>query len=141
MSYKINRNELKKLARLRLKEAEALLVTGNYSGAYYFCGYVVECGLKACIAKQTKRYDFPDKKIVNDSWTHDLIKLVKTASLDLILNQEIRSDPAFSDNWDTVKDWSEESRYQQYSNAQANGIYTAITDNLHGVLRWIEQYW
>jgi len=68
----MNRHDLRELALIRLREARVLLKNGNYEGAYYLCGYVVECGLKACIAKQTRRYDFPDKKTVDESYTHDL---------------------------------------------------------------------
>ena len=52
-----------------------LLKAGHFSGAYYLAGYSVECALKACIAKQTARYDFPDKSKANDSFVHDLKKL------------------------------------------------------------------
>ena len=45
-------------------------------------GYVVECALKACIAKLTKRHDFPDLKATDGSYTHDMTKLLKTAKLD-----------------------------------------------------------
>jgi len=137
----LNRSEFKKLAKIRLREAEALFATKNYSGAYYLCGYVVECGLKACIAKQTKRYEFPDKRLADDSWTHDLTKLVKTAELLGSLDQETKVDPIFSNNWNTVKDWSEQSRYKKNSNAEAISLITAITDEFHGVLKWIEQHW
>ncbi|HLF84399.1 MAG TPA: HEPN domain-containing protein [Blastocatellia bacterium] len=61
----MNRNDLKLLAVTRLREAKVLLANGEYSGAYYLAGYVVECALKACIAKRTKRHDFPDRKIAN----------------------------------------------------------------------------
>ena len=44
-----------------LKRQKALLDGGYPAGAYYLMGYAVECALKACIAKQTKRYDFPPK--------------------------------------------------------------------------------
>jgi hypothetical protein len=46
-------------------------------GAYYLAGYAVECALKACIAKETKRYEFPDKKRVDSSYSHNLDLLVK----------------------------------------------------------------
>lgn len=36
---------------------------GLYDGAYYLSGYAVEWALKACIAKNVKRYDFPDRKM------------------------------------------------------------------------------
>ena len=54
----MNRNDFQKISRLRVKEAKALLDSGYPVGAYYLMGYAVECALKACIAKQTKRYDF-----------------------------------------------------------------------------------
>src|SRR5919106_3680906 len=43
---------------------------GEPSGAYYLAGYAVECGLKACIAKQVRRHEFPDRTTVNQSHTH-----------------------------------------------------------------------
>jgi len=137
----MNRNELIELAKIRLKDAEALLATENYSGAYYLCGYVIECGLKACIAKKTKLHDFPDLDTVRNSWTHDLIKLVKTAGLESSLKQNRINDPKFDVCWRVVEDWSEESRYQKNSKFEAEFLYFAITDNLHGVLKWLEQYW
>ena len=64
----MNRNDLKGLALIRLREATILLANGEYSGAYYLAGYAVECALKPCIAKQTRRHDFPDKKLAEQSW-------------------------------------------------------------------------
>lgn len=60
---------------MRLKKVEVLLNNRQYSGAYYLSGYVVECALKACIARQTRKFDFPDKKTVVGSYTHDLKQL------------------------------------------------------------------
>jgi HEPN domain-containing protein len=56
----MNRYDFQKLARIRLEEAKVLLRHGKYEGCYYLCGYAVEFALKACIAKMTERYDFPD---------------------------------------------------------------------------------
>ena len=111
----MNRNDLRELALIRLREARVLLENGNYDGAYYLCGYVVECGLKACIAKQTRRYDFPDRGTVNASYTHNLAKLVKIAGLEPTFDRETRADRRFEVNWSTVKDWLEESRYEKHS--------------------------
>jgi HEPN domain-containing protein len=60
----VDRKDLQALSNVRLKEAKALLGAGLWDGAYYLAGYAVECALKACIAKQTQRYEFPDKKRV-----------------------------------------------------------------------------
>jgi hypothetical protein len=57
----MNRRDLQTLAKIRLKEAQALARLRLYDGAYYLAGYAVECALKACIARRTSRYDFPDK--------------------------------------------------------------------------------
>jgi HEPN domain-containing protein len=54
----MNRSDFQELAELHLRHAHALLDAQLYSGAYYMCGYVVECALKACICKRTKQDDF-----------------------------------------------------------------------------------
>ena len=110
----MNRQDLRRLTRIRIREAQVLLNTANYSGAYYLAGYAVECALKSVIAKRTRRHDFPDKDIVNASYTHDLEKLVKTAGLDTLLKRRIATDAAFEVNWSVVKDWLETSRYIEF---------------------------
>jgi HEPN domain-containing protein len=137
----MNRDDLKELALIKLEDARVLLENERYDGAYYLCGYVVECGLKACIAKQIKQYDFPDRNTVNQSRTHDLEKLVGTADLGSDLAEEMKKDKQFKRNWVVVKDWSEESRYQRHGEQEARDLYSAITDKEGGVLQWIEQYW
>jgi len=77
----MNRTDLRNLSALRAKEARVLLDNDCYDGAYYLIGYAVECALKACIAKRTQRYDFPDKRTVNESFTHNLEKLVQVIGL------------------------------------------------------------
>lgn len=137
----MNRREFRELARLRLREAKALLDSRSYSGAYYLCGYMIECGLKACIARQTSLYEFPDKKRAYDSYTHDLESLVKTAGLDTDLKAKIAADPQFAVNWSITKDWNEGTRYQKHTRLEAESLYDAVTDATHGVFRWIQQYW
>ena len=136
----MNRLDLQNLALARLEEVEVLLNNHKYSGAYYLSGYVIECALKACIAKQTQEFDFPDKKTVTDSYTHDLEKLIKVAKLDKEL-KSLLDDPNFSLRWSMIKDWSEESRYQTHSQQKALDIYLAITDPTHGVLQWLQQHY
>jgi hypothetical protein len=107
----MNRSDLQRLSRLRVNEARALLKEGYYSGAYYLLGYAVECALKSCITKQIKRFDFPDRKLVMDSYTHDLEKLLGVSGLKDGLQNAIRVQPALGINWAIVKDWSEQTRY------------------------------
>ena len=91
----MNRRDLQRLAGVRISEAKALLDRRLYSGAYYLAGYAVECGLKACVAKRTRRYDFPDRKLASDSFTHNLNALVGVAGLQTLLSAEMARDPAF----------------------------------------------
>lgn len=137
----MNRNDFKELALIRLKETKILLESGNYEGAYYLCGYVVECGLKACIAKNTKRYEFPpDRKTVDAIYQHDLTKLTKAAGLERALDDEIKNEK-FNQNWTTTKDWNEASRYEIKSEKEAQDLYSAVADKKDGVLKWIKQHW
>ena len=136
----MNRSDFQKMAKRRLKDAKTLLEQERYSGAYYLCGYVVECGLKACIAKQTKKFDFPPKA-TNQIYTHDLTMLVKSAGLKLTLNKDLMKKPKLQKNWSVVKDWNEISRYEPHTSKEAKSLYNAISHKTHGVLQWISQYW
>jgi len=137
----LNRYSLRKLAQIRLSDADALMKGRRYDGAYYICGYAVECALKACIAKQTKRSDFPDKKTVDLSYTHNLTQLMRIAGLQSKLEKDATADKTFEQNWSIVKDWTEESRYQLHSRLEARDIYESIADNSHGVFQWIKRCW
>ena len=137
----MNREDLQALSGIRIKEAKALLDKALYDGAYYLCGYAIECALKACIAKNVKQYDFPDKNTVRDSYTHDLVKLVKTAGLSDELKRKIASNPRFAANWDIVKDWSEDSRYKRNKKVEASDLYSVIAAPKNGILLWIKKHW
>ena len=110
-------------------------------GAYYLAGYAAECGLKACIAKQTKKHDFPDKDTVNKSYTHDLTQLLKIAGLETRFDKDARGNPHLEVNWSIVKDWSENSRYQRISEREARDLLSAISDTKAGILVWLKQHW
>ena len=129
------------MAERRLKAAENLLKSKHWDSAYYLAGYAVECGLKACIARNVRRHDFPDRKTVNDSYTHDLERLVKTAGLERALKEVFGISKRLEVNWGLVKDWSEDSRYERRTEADAKAIIAAIADSQNGVMPWITQYW
>lgn len=140
-SVKLTRDDFKQLAKIRLKEAKVLLDKENYDGAYYLLGYTIECGLKACIAKQTNKYDFPDKKVVNDSYCHDLKQLLGLTEFALPINDERKRNKDLEVNWSIVIAWDESSRYHTHSKVDTEGLYSAITNTRNGVLRWIKKYW
>lgn len=138
----MNRSDFQRISRIRVEEARALLDNGFYSGSYYILGYAVECALKACIAKQTRRYDFPDLKTVRDSYTHNLESLIIPAGLRDKLQEELQINPFFEDNWTIVKEWSEQSRYESDIRENiARGFYSAVTTQRNGVLAWLRNWW
>jgi hypothetical protein len=112
----------------------------RFDAAYYLAGYVIECALKACIAKQTRRFDFPPQRTQN-IYTHDLSALLIQAGLQPDLGFEVQADPQFSRYWVIVRAWNEGSRYERPGEAAARDLYEAITDPQHGVLRWLSSRW
>jgi HEPN domain-containing protein len=137
----VNRAQFQKLAKLRIREANALLKVRMFDGAYYLAGYAVECGLKSCIAKLTKRHDFPDKDLARNSYTHDFSQLIRTAELGDRFRIDLDQDLQFAANWTIVKDRKEDSRYATWTSARAKALIEAITETDHGVLPWIERQW
>lgn len=137
----MNRSDLQNLANERIAEAKILLDAGKWSGAYYLAGYAVECGLKACIAKLTRPDEFPDKNFAAKCWVHDIEPLVKLAELDILRDAAMSANANLSDNWDTVRTWSETSRYERKTQAEAQALYDAITHDPDGVLTWIRLQW
>jgi len=93
------------------------------------------------LQKKTKKYDFPDKRIVNESHKHDLHSLVRTAELGPELNKKINKFPEFAINWSIVKDWNEKSRYEKHTKKEAEDFYSAVVSKTDGVFEWIKQHW
>lgn len=138
----MNRNELQHLSRLRRQEAAVLLKSRNYPGAYYLLGYSVEFALKAAIAKQAKKHDFPNKELANKAYTHNLENLLKLAELQLALEQDMTENRALELNWAVVKDWTEQTRFQaNILAAEAKDLYSACTSRKNGILPWIRERW
>ena len=140
----MNRYDFQKLANVRLKDARILRRNGRYEGCYYLCGYVVECALKTCVAKLTKRYDFPDKALLSKErgvYTHDLMQLLKLAKLDTELDTEVGRIRQFETNCLVVKKWSEQSRYDVPDREKAEEMFEAVANRKDRVFRWIRQHW
>jgi len=131
---------LQELAENRLKDAQVLYQNRQFDGAYYLAGYVVECALKACVAKTTRRYDFPDKDLASKVYTHNLTSLLEPAGVANLLQQEFRTSPALAENWGLVKDWNEHSRYQRQGRQKAKDMLEAVAGP-QGILECIKKYW
>ncbi len=138
----MNKKELIKLVEIRRSEAEFLLNSNKFHGAYYLIGYALECALKICITHQVQQYDFPDKQLAHKSHTHDLTDLLAIAGLKQKLNEKEQADEQFKLNWASAKDWSEKSRYDcNIEQHQAHDLFDAINNEKSGVLAWLKTYW
>jgi hypothetical protein len=127
---------------MRQREARALLRAKQFAGAYYLAGYAVECALKACIAKQTRRYDFPDKSLAQDAHVHDLERLLRLGGLEPDFSKALASDPKLQLNWAVVKDWKVSARYDTtMGEAPAKDLISASGARKNGVLPWIRARW
>ena len=133
---------MQKISQLRIMEAKVLLDNGYYSGAYYISGYAVECALKACIAKQIGQYDFPDRKIFDGFYSHNLENLLGISGFKDELQQQASINRILDANWAIVKDWRVDSRYDiGIRETRARDLYSAVTARKNGVLSWLKKWW
>lgn len=133
---------MRSLARLRRRESRALLESNLPAGAYYLAGYAVECALKAKIASSTRQYEFPNKTLANDCYTHDLSKLMRLSGLQTAFDSAAAASPGLARNWAIVKDWKETSRYDGTIDLRkARTMYGAVSARRIGVLAWLRQHW
>ncbi len=138
----LNREQLQKISALRRKEGKALLDTGLWAASYYLMGYSIECAIKSSIAKQVRKYDFPDRVLASNVYTHDLEKLMKLAGLWPQFKRDMIDSGALGVNWAVVKDWKETARYDvAVDAAQARDFYKACTSRPNGILTWIRKRW
>lgn len=137
----LTKNDLEKLAQVRLEDAKLLLQANRSSSAYYLAGYAVELALKSCISKMIQPNTIPDKAFINAIYTHNFDSLLSTAGLRPQFNTEIKGDPQLAAYWAIVNNWSEESRYQIWDPISAATLIEAITDPDHGVFKWVKMHW
>jgi len=106
----IQKEELKKIASLRLKDANSLLKDESYDSAFYFCGYSIELALKAKICEHLDWDGYPSTRSEFNKYqsfrTHDLEVLL---SLTGPMKSKIMN--TYYDEWSSVYDWNPEIRY------------------------------
>jgi HEPN domain-containing protein len=132
------RKDFQDLARTRLRDAKLLLAGGAFDGAYYLGGLAVENALKACIARTTQRYEFPDRNRVNRLYSHNLEGLLKEAELDVVL----KSAPvAVLDAWAKTKEWHVDARYLLGKTESEATNFVQAVGGRQGVLLWVRRFW
>ncbi len=136
------RSTLQELADTRIREARILLRAKEYAGACHIAGFAIECAFKACIAKSSRRYEFPDKNRAKDCWTHSLPALLKFSGLSVRFDSDVAANPALKTSWDQVSKWDPEVRYDpSIRKVEAVDFCNAVDDPRDGILTWIRAYW
>ena len=131
----ISRQDLRRIAKARLEEAEVLLAAGQYDGAVYVCGYAVEVALKARICRHLKWAGFPESNREFDKLhslkSHDLEGLIRFTGID----DKIKTS-AFIE-WSLALTWTPELRYSRIgsSTAQDAADMVAAARTLLGIIR------
>lgn len=137
----LTKNDLQRLAEMRLEDANFLLQANKPSSAYYLAGYAVELGLKAYISKLFQNNVIPDKSFVTAIYTHSLESLMSISGLLPKLKADMKADPIFGSYWGIATKWSESSRYEFWDSVSAATLIRAIIDNDHGVFPWVKKHW
>lgn len=136
------RNQLKELALLRLREAEALYDVRLFDGAKYLAGYVLELALKARICRILDVEEYPATGDLGRVYaTHDLDRLLTLSGLRRKLTL---GNQAVFDNWSFAAPWKPEQRYDaagSVTSREVDDLLNAIRDKKHGALTWIKKFW
>ena len=78
---------------------------------------------------------------MNDTYIHELKKLVVTAKLADELEQQNFESQIFKGHWQIVSSWSEQVRYAKVGQQLADAMRVAVTDETNGVLKWLKMHW
>lgn len=111
----LDRQEMRKIARARLKDAEVLVSSRRYEGAVYLCGYAVELGLKARICRTLKWQGYPSTNSEFNDYrsfkTHNLDILLHLTGIEEKIKNEMLAE------WSAVAGWDSQSRYNPIGTA------------------------
>jgi hypothetical protein len=121
----IARNELRRISRARLPDAEVLYRARRFDGATYLCGYAIELALKARICRTLKWAEFPTSPGEFSSYqslrTHRFDVLLRLSGIE----DRIRS--SYSGEWMVVSTWNPEFRYNPIGTADQGATFDLIT--------------
>ncbi len=139
----MNQVDLRLLAEERIKDAKALLDGQRWSFAYYAAGYAVECGLKSCVLARMiyTGWVFQEKWKAQECLTHEFNELIRLAGLKTELTSAHAANQGFVNRWAKVARWDVTTRYQHRTQAEAEELYEAVTNDPDGVLKWLRNYW
>jgi hypothetical protein len=119
----LDKSDIKRIARARLKDAKVLADKGRFEAAIYLCGYAVELGLKGRICRTLKWEGWPEGNEFHG------YQSFKTHNLDVLLHLsgiEERIKTKLFAAWSIVATWDPESRYNPVGKASELDAYLTI---------------
>lgn len=149
-----NPEEIRKLARQRLQEAEILYKNGMCDGAFYLAGYSVELMLKAKICERLgipNLFDETNADTNSIKGIGEIRKILKTHNLFTLLifsGLKVKFDNDKAINKDMAKAnsllfnaWDENGRYKPCGHMKDEDVEKLINllSGTNGMLSWIEQ--
>lgn len=102
----LSTDDLSRIARARLDDADALVNAGRHDGAVYVCGYAIELGLKARICRTLHWTEYKTQRDYQSFKTHDLNVLLSLSGV-----EEKVKGSHFAE-WSVVVGWRPEARYE-----------------------------
>lgn len=145
--------EIRKLAKQRLEEAEILFKAGKCDGAFYLAGYSVELTLKAKICDRLgipNLFDETDPTSNSIAGIGEIRKALKTHNLFILLifsglKDQFNKDKATNihlaiANSLLFRSWNENARYKpcgHMANKDVEKMITLLSED-NGFLSWIE---
>lgn len=106
----IHRTDLRKLAKMRLGDAQKLFEAKRYDGAVYLAGYAIELALKARICQTLKWPGFPESRREFENYAS-----FKVHNLDVLLSlsgREKKIKTSYLGEWSIVASWVPDVRYR-----------------------------
>ena len=150
----VNPEEIRKLAKQRLQEAEVLYKNGMCDGAFYLAGYSVELTLKAKICERLgipNLFDELDVTANSIKGIGEIRKTLKTHNLFTLLifsGLKVKFDNDKATNKELAKynsllfnAWDENARYKPCGHMLDKDVEKLINllSGANGILTWIEQ--
>lgn len=135
-------NELKSISKARLRSAETLMAAGDWDGAAYMLGYVLECALKSVICKTLGLTEYPQNRKTDTHFlTHNFDQLLVLSGMSVLFSAN--GDLAVFQRWSEFTkefpgDWPA-MRYnldylQKFDEAKVTAMHSHITERTNGIL-------
>lgn len=138
------KNDIKKIALSKLKEANKLYQAGFYEGAFYLGGYCIELAIKARICKNLDIDDLFVSKYLKFFKVHDFDTLLMFSGLYEKFERDKALNLDLYQNWSYICGWKEDSRYTTIGSKtpiEVQRFLKAISEPSNGFLKWIKKYW